>query len=101
MIQKIQRHFKNTKEWVVADWQSNPWRLSAETYNAFTALATAVIFAQMAPNVPYGITYPLWLSGTFLMIFCGISRGSFGMVVMSVVMTIIDTYGYIRFLLTT
>jgi hypothetical protein len=33
------------------------------------------------------------------MIFCGISRGSFGMVVMSVVMTIIDTFGYIRFLL--
>ena len=99
MIQTIQHHFNNTKKWVVADWQANPWRLAAETYNAFTALATALIFAQMAPNVPYGITYPLWLSGTFLMIFCGMSRGSFGMVVMSVVMTIIDTYGYIRFLL--
>ena len=99
MIQTIQRHFNNAKEWVVADWKSNPWRLAAETYNAFTALATAVIFAQLAPNVPYEITYPLWLSGTTLMIFCGLSRGSVGMVVMSVVMTIIDTYGYIRFLL--
>jgi hypothetical protein len=101
MIQKIRHHFNLTKKWVAADWNANPWRLSAETYNAFTALATAIIFAQMAPNVPYGITYPLWLSGTFLMIFCGISRGSVGMVVMSVVMTVIDTYGYIRFLLTT
>lgn len=99
MIQTIQHHFNLTKKWIVADWEANPWRLSAETYNAFTALATAIIFALMAPNVPYEITYPLWLSGTFLMIFCGISRGSFGMVVMSVVMTIIDTYGYIRFLL--
>lgn len=99
MIQTIQHRFNTAKEWVVADWNANPWRLAAETYNAFTALATAVIFAQLAPNVPYEITYPLWLSGTTLMIFCGISRGSFGMVVMSAMMTIIDTYGYIRFLL--
>lgn len=99
MLQQLQTQLNNTADWIRADWTSNPLRLLAETYNAFTALATAVIFALMAPNVPYEITYPLWLSGTFLMIFCGISRGSFGVVVMSVIMTIIDTYGYIRFLL--
>lgn len=70
-----------------------------ETYNAITALATALIFAFMAPDVPYGITYPLWLSGTVIMIFCGMSRNSFGIVSMSIVMTIIDTVGYARFLL--
>jgi hypothetical protein len=95
----IVKKYRLAIEWVKEDWKSNPWRLSAETYNAFTALATALIFAFMAPDVPYNITYPLWLSGTFLMIFCGISRGSFGIVVMSIVMTIIDTFGYIRFLL--
>lgn len=99
MAVQILKQLQSIKEWVKLDWRSNPWRLAAETYNAFTALATAVIFAQLAPNVPYEITYPLWLSGTTLMIFCGLSRGSVGMVVMSVVMTIIDTYGYIRFLL--
>ena len=99
MIQTIQRHFNTSKEWIKADWDANPWRLSAETYNAFTALATALIFAFMAPDVPYNITYPLWLSGTFLMIFCGISRNSFDIVIMSVIMTLIDTFGYIRFLL--
>ena len=99
MIQTILRHSKSAKEWIKADWHANPWRLAAETYNAFTALATAIIFALMAPNVPYEVTYPLWLSGTTLMIFCGISRGSFGMVTMSVMMTVIDTYGYARFLL--
>jgi len=70
-----------------------------ETYNAVTALATAVIFAFMAPNVPYNITYPLWLSGTTIMIFCGLSRGSVGIVSMSITMTIIDSVGYARFLL--
>ena len=89
----------NISNWVKSDWNENPWRLIAETYNGCTALTTAIIFALMAPNVPYGITYPLWLSGTFLMIFCGLSRGSVGLVAMSVVMTVIDTFGYIRFLL--
>jgi hypothetical protein len=99
MSLQLRKQLAGVISWVKADWYANPWRLTAETYNAFTALATAIIFAFMAPDVPYGITYPLWLSGTFLMIFCGISRGSVGMVVMSVVMTIIDTFGYIRFLL--
>lgn len=86
-------------DWIREDWAEHPWRFLAETYNAFTALATALIFAFMAPNVPYGLTYPLWLSGTILMIFCGISRRSTGIVVMSTVMTVIDTFGYVRFLL--
>lgn len=90
---------ENTIKWIKKDWDENPWRLSAETYNAITALITALIFAFMAPDVPYMLTYPLWLSGTTLMIFCSISRGSFGMVVMSVTMTIIDGYGYARLLL--
>lgn len=85
--------------YIQQDWNSNPWRLVGETYNAVTALATAIIFATMAPHVPYGITYPLWLSGTTIMMFCGMSRGSFGIVSMSITMTIIDSIGYARFLL--
>ena len=90
---------KSARDYIRQDWASHPWRFVAETYNAFTALATAIIFALMAPNVPYNVTYPLWLSGTFLMIFCGISRNSTGIVIMSVLMTVIDTFGYARFLL--
>lgn len=95
----LQTAWTATKEYVKQDWASNPLRLIGETYNAFTALATAIIFALMAPNVPYNITYPLWLSGTIIMIFCGMSRNSFGIVSMSIVMTIIDIFGYARFLL--
>ena len=85
--------------WIREDFRAHPARFIAETYNAFTALATAIIFALMAPNVPYSVTYPLWLSGTILMIFCGISRKSTGIVVMSTMMTVIDAFGYARFLL--
>lgn len=91
--------WRKTRNYIQQDWHSNPWRLMGETYNAVTALATALIFAFMAPHVPYGVTYPLWLSGTTIMIFCGMSRGSFGIVSMSITMTIIDTVGYARFLL--
>lgn len=95
----MSRAWQATKQYVSEDWRSNPWRLAGETYNAVTALATAVIFATMVPHVPYGITYPLWLSGTVIMIFCGVSRGSVGIVSMSVILTVIDTVGYVRFLL--
>ncbi len=95
----IARAWQGTKQYILRDWTSNPWRLVGEMYNAVTALATAIIFALTAPQVPYNVTYPLWLTGTVIMIFCGISRGSAGIVVMSTVMFAIDTVGYIRFLL--
>ena len=89
---------QRTAEFIVADWRSHPWRFAAESYNMTTALSTAILFAIMAPNIPFGITYPLWLSGTILAIFTCRSRGSTGGVAMAVVMTVIDTLGYIRFL---
>jgi hypothetical protein len=90
--------FKKTVEWIKEDWNSNPYRLMAETWNWFTALATAVIFAVTAPEVPYLLTYPLWLSGTILNIFCAYSRNSFGTFMMAFSMTIIDAIGYYRVL---
>jgi hypothetical protein len=91
--------FETVKDFVVNDWHSHPWRFVAESWNMLTALSTAVLFAVMAPNIPFHITYPLWLSGTILAIFTCRSRGSSGGVAMAVVMTVIDTLGYIRFLL--
>jgi hypothetical protein len=92
---------QTTVQWIKNDWHSNPWRLAGETWNCVATLTAAIIFAITAPNVPFLWTYPIWLSGTILMIFCGISRGSMGIVVLSVCMTIIDLSGYIRLLLET
>jgi hypothetical protein len=92
---------QTTVQWIKNDWHSNPWRLACETWNCVATLTAAIIFALTAPNVPFLWTYPIWLSGTILMIFCGISRGSMGIVVLSICMTIIDLSGYIRLLLET
>ena len=99
MLLQIQTQINNAKEWIIADWHANPWRLAAETWNWISCLIAASIFALTAPNVPFMITYPVWLSGTILNIFCAYSRNSFGTLMMAISMTIIDVYGFIRLIL--
>lgn len=86
-------------DFVRRDFNSHPWRFVAETWNWASGLIAAIIFAVTAPNVPFLITYPVWLSGTILNIFCARSRGSFGVMMMAISMTIIDIYGFTRILL--
>jgi hypothetical protein len=88
-----------TIDWIKADWHANPWRLAAETWNWISCLIAAAVFALTAPDVPFLWTYPIWLSGTILNIFCAYSRNSFGTLMMAISMTIIDLAGYIRLLL--
>jgi hypothetical protein len=98
-LQQILNQTQNIKEWVKADWEANPWRLAAETWNWISCLIAATIFALTAPDVPFMITYPIWLSGTILNIFCAYSRNSFGTLMMAISMTIIDVYGFVRLIL--
>jgi hypothetical protein len=95
----MRNQFNQFCQFVRNDFASHPWRFAAETWNWISGLIAAVIFAITAPNVPFLITYPVWLSGTILNIFCARSRGSFGVMMMAVSMTIIDIYGFTRVLL--
>lgn len=99
MAVQILNQIQSIKEWIKSDWEANPWRLAAETWNWLSALIAATIFALTAPNVPFLITYPIWLSGTILNIFCAYSRNSFGTLMMAISMTIIDVYGLVRLIL--
>lgn len=84
---------------IQTDFHSHPLRFTAEAWNWFSAIAAAIIFALTAPNVPFLVTYPLWMSGTLLNVLCARSRGSFGTMMMAISMTIIDVYGLTRLLL--
>jgi hypothetical protein len=90
--------FNQLYQFIRNDFHSHPWRFAAETWNWISCLIAAVIFALTAPNVPFLITYPVWLSGTILNIFCARSRGSFGTMMMAITMTIIDLFGLFRLL---
>lgn len=86
-------------QFIRRDFHSHPWRFVAETWNWISCIIAAVIFAVTVPNVPFLWTYPIWLSGTILNIFCARSRGSFGTMMMAISMTIIDICGLTRLLL--
>lgn len=81
------------------DWKSHPVRLILETINWFGTVALGLIVAITVPNVPFGITYPIWLVLMVIGMFSAISRGSSGLFLASLSMFIIDIFGYVRFLL--
>ena len=94
----MKEKLKELLVFIKADWNSHPWRLAGECYNWFVSVVTAVIFAVTVPNVPLLMLYPLWLSGLIIMCFCARSRGSFGLLMGCLSMTVIDIIGYARLL---
>jgi hypothetical protein len=88
-----------TVQFIKDDWDSNPVRLSLETVNWGLNLAVAMTFTLTVPNVPLLVIYPMFFAALSLSIYSAISRGSFGLLITSVTLFIIDLIGYIRLLM--
>jgi len=91
-------NWQNTWQFIQADWQSNPLRLCLETLNWLLNLSVALIFTLTIPDVPLKIVYPIFFVALTLSIYSAISRGSFGLLLTSITMFIIDAVGYYRLL---
>jgi hypothetical protein len=87
-----------TLQFLQADWKSNPLRLALETVNWVLNLAIALIFAITIPDVPLLIVYPIFFVALSISIYSAISRGSFGLLITSITLFIIDIIGFIRLL---
>lgn len=87
-----------TLKFLQDDWKSNPLRLAMETVNWALNLAIALIFTITVPNVPLLIVYPIFFVALSISIYSAISRGSFGLLVTSITLFIIDAIGFIRLL---
>ena len=85
-----------TVKFVQDDWASNPLRLILETINWLANLAVALIFAVTVPNVPLDIVYPIFLVALMISIYSAISRESFGLLMTSITIFIIDVVAYIK-----
>lgn len=90
--------WNKTLEFLQADWKSDPLRLTLETVNWALNLAIALIFAITIPNVPLLIVYPIFFVALSISIYSAISRGSFGLLITSITLYIIDIIGFIRLL---
>jgi hypothetical protein len=90
--------WQKTLEFLQADWKSDPLRLTLETVNWALNLAIALIFAITIPDVPLLMVYPIFFVALSISIYSAISRGSFGLLITSVTLFIIDAVAYYRLL---
>jgi hypothetical protein len=88
-----------TVNFIQKDWNSHPVRLMLETVNWALNFVIAMTFTLTVPNVPLLIVYPLFFTALSISIYSAISRGSFGLLITSLTIFIIDLVGYYRLLM--
>jgi hypothetical protein len=69
-----------------------------ETINWALNFAVAMTFTLTVPNVPLLLVYPMFFTALSISIYSAISRGSFGILITSITIFLIDLIGYWRLL---
>ena len=87
-----------TVNFIKRDWHSHPVRLCLEVFNWFLNIIVVVTFAVTVPNVPFLIVYPLFFCCLAISIFSAWTRGSFGLLMTSSTIFLVDLVGYFRLL---
>jgi len=85
-------------DFIKRDWHSHPIRLCLEVFNWFLNVIIVVTLAVTVPNVPFLIVYPLFFSCLSISIFSAWTRGSFGLLMTSLTIFIVDLVGYAKLL---
>lgn len=89
---------KDFQKFVIDDWHSDPLRLALETVNWALNFATALIFAITVPDVPLRVVYPIFFVALSISIYTALSRQSFGLLITSITLLLINIVGYYRLL---
>lgn len=84
--------------WIRDDWRSHPLRFAAELVAWTISLGCSIIMAITVPDPPFMVLYPMWITGCAIYSWAAYSRGSFGMLANYLLLTTIDTIGFIRIL---
>jgi hypothetical protein len=87
-----------TFDWIKNDWHSHPLRFIAELVAWGISLGCSIIMAITVPNPPFLVLYPMWITGCAIYTWAAYSRGSFGMLANYLLLTTIDTVGFVRIL---
>ena len=88
-----------TVEFIRKDWHSHPIRLILETVNWALNFVIAMLFTLTVPDVPLLVIYPLFFIALGISMYSAASRGSFGLLMTSITIFLIDLVGYYRLLM--
>ena len=92
-------NWHKTVKFIQDDWYSHPMRLCLEIVNWFLNLVIVILFAITVPDVPYLFVYPMFLVCLTTSMYAAWSRGSFGLLLTSITIFIVDMIAYIKLLL--
>ena len=85
-----------TFDWIKDDWNSNRVRFAAELLAWAISIGCSLIMALTIPNPPLLALYPMWITGCIIYSWAAYSRKSFGMFANYVLLTSIDSLGFLR-----
>lgn len=89
--------------WIKDDWKSNPVRCVLEILawflSIFCSVTLMIVLPGMADPGPFIFLYPLFITQCAIFGWAAWTRKSTGMVANYVLLTTIDTIGYIRMIL--
>jgi len=87
-----------TLNFIKRDWHSHPARLCLEVCNWLLNIVIALSVSLTVPYTNWLIVYPIIFVALSISIFTSISRGSFGLLMTTLTLFIIDTIGFYRIL---
>jgi hypothetical protein len=90
--------FKNTVNWIKADFQEWPLRCVLEILAWFMSIGCAIAMALTVPNPPFLILYPLFITQCAIFGWAAWTRRSTGMLANYGLLVTIDSIALIRLL---
>jgi ABC-type proline/glycine betaine transport system permease subunit len=87
-----------TVDFIRKDWHSHPVRLMLETFNWILNIIIATSVSLTVPYTNWLYVYPVIFVAISISIYSSISRGSFGILLTSITLLVIDAIGYYRVL---
>jgi len=90
---------RTTFEWIKDDWNSNKFRFGIELFAWAISVGCSITMAITVPNPPFMVMYPIWITGCCMYAWAAYTRKSFGMLANYLLLTTIDTIGFLRMIL--
>jgi len=91
--------YAKTIDFIRRDWKSNPYRLSAEVVVWLLNIVIALTVSLTVPITDWSIVYPIIFVALSINVYSSISRGSFGLLMTTVTLMVVDSIGYYRILM--
>tara|TARA_B100001059_G_scaffold118202_1_gene118382 strand:+ start:73 stop:363 length:291 start_codon:yes stop_codon:yes gene_type:complete len=93
-------HVVSTLNWIKKDYSSHPFRFVIEFLAWLITIGCSIVMAITVPNPPLFELYIVWIFGCVLYTWAAFTRGSFGMLANYIALTLIDSFGLYRIIIT-